>query len=196
MKPILVTLCALLLLTVTPKTFSQTTNISTPRIAVIVPEKIDVEWYWYHYTSESQHVVQSAIEKALLNKGFDLIDVTVLSTLAGPEGLQQVTNQAASKKLAAKLGATHLVTGTAIASQAGESSAYGVGIHRYTADVALRVVQIADGKIITTAEATETLGAEARRAAARKALQEAGRKAARGVATKLQRVLSESVETH
>lgn len=192
MRPTIYALSALLLVSLVPNVHSQT-DASEPRIAVIVPERIDVEWYWYHYTTESQHVVQSAIESALLSKGFDLVDVTALSTLAGPEGLRQVTNQAASKKLAAELGATHLVTGTASASQAGASTAYGVGIHRYTADVALRVVQIADGKVITTAEATETLGAEARRAAARKALKEAGRKAARSIAAKLERALDTPV---
>ena len=48
------------------------TAVEQARFLVLLPERIDVEWFWYYYTDEAQHIVQSAVEKSLVRAGFDL----------------------------------------------------------------------------------------------------------------------------
>ena len=152
------------------------------RLVVFMPEQIDVEWFWYYYTTESQYFVQGAVEKALVAEGFDVIDVAGQAMFQEEGDIKNVMNQGQAVKLAQKLGASHLVIGKANAISGGNSVAYGISVYRSSSDAMAKVVSIADGKVLSTEEASAKGGGQSQRMAAQEALKEVGDSLARKLA--------------
>lgn len=151
---------------------------AVPRFAVFLPERIDQQWYWILYTIEIQHVVQSAIEKALVDGGFDVVDVSLMN-LPADGGIAQVTSMDQAVKRAAANGVDYVIVGMATADPQSESSAYGLRVTRATATVTARLVRVSDAKVLSVQETSAMMGGEAFRAAAREALKRAGADAGR-----------------
>lgn len=154
-------------------------------ILVILPERIEVEWYWYFYTTEVRHLVQSEVEKALVRADMDVIDLTAADALATTYDLDGLLTQSTALDAARSVGAAYLVHGRAIAVRASSSTAYGLSVHRSQADISANLIRVEDGKVLAAEDVVETGGGESQPIAARKALREGGRK----VAGKLVRAL-------
>jgi hypothetical protein len=141
---------------------------------VVLPERIDVEWYWYHYTAESQHIVQSAVEQALIRNKFPVKEAARSPRIQEINSIDQLLNAAEGIKLAESVNADHLITGSAVAVWAGQNIAYGVAVHRASVEVTAKIVRVSDGKVMAVEQASATEGAQSQRMAAQKALKTAG----------------------
>lgn len=156
-----------------------------PKFIVLLPEQIDREWFWFYYTEEAQHIVQSAVEKALIDAGFDVIYVTSMDASGS---INDVISKDAAVRKAASMGADYAIVGTAIADKKSEGTAYGVTVIRATATITARIIRVKDGKILAVEEATAEEGGQALKSASRDALKKAGRDIARKLARAAQRI--------
>lgn len=146
------------------------------RIAVILPEQVDGEWYWFDYGGGQQHLVQNAVEKALVNAGFEIIDV---ANIGGRISLEDLIQPKTAASKGAELGADYVVVGKATAARASEGSAYGVNVVRANAEITVRLVRVSDGKVLAVDDANALAGGQATKAAGQAALKQAGADAAR-----------------
>jgi curli biogenesis system outer membrane secretion channel CsgG len=151
---------------------------AAPKIAVITPEQIDGEWFWYSWGGGQQHIVQSAIERALLRAGFEVVDVTALGSW---RSLDDLIGARTAQQRGKELGADFVVAGKATAVKASEGSAYGVNVVRANAEITLRLVRVSDGKVLAVEDASAQAGGQAARAAGQEALKQAAQTAARKI---------------
>lgn len=147
-----------------------------PRIAVIAPEQVDGEWFWYAYGGGNQHIVQSEVEKVLVRAGFDVVDVSALGSWRSLDDLIGARTAADKGK---ELGVDYVIAGKATAVKASEGAAYGVTVIRANAEVTLRLVRVSDGKVLAVEDASAQAGGQAVRAAGQAALKTAGQQIAR-----------------
>jgi len=150
---------------------------------VVLPERIDEVWYWMHYSEQSQHLAQTAVERDLIRAGLLVVDAatlqghlrdgTNLETLMGTQGALDVARRA---------GATYLITGQATATRSSQGSAYGVTVVRANAEATARIVRVADARVLGVFEASALEGGEASRAAGQQAIRKAARSLAKEVA--------------
>lgn len=151
-------------------------------VVVFVPERIDQEWFWYYFTAEAQHVVQSAIERALIDAGVTVLDIST-QPLSG--SMDDVLSPDQARALAQKMGAEYMIWGKAIADKKSDSTAYGVRVIRATATITARLIRVSDGRVLASEEVTAEEGGQALRAAGREALKKAGQQIARKLAKAL-----------
>jgi hypothetical protein len=166
-----------------------------PSFLVIVPERVEVEWYWYFYTDESQHIVQSEIEKRLVRDGHTVLEIGGEEMLGVDLTLENILKRQTALDVAKRLGATHLIHGQATAAPASHSVAYGVNVYRSDADIQVRVVRVADGKVLAVEDASATGGSEAQKAAGRAGLKDAGKKLAKKVGRAVDKILQGADES-
>ncbi|MBN2562806.1 MAG: hypothetical protein JXQ75_17930 [Phycisphaerae bacterium] len=159
------------------------------RIVVILPEQVDTEWFWYYYTETSQHLVQAAVEKALMDAGLDVLDVTAIGVFKGDGSIDTLWDQGFALRKAAEAGATHLVIGRATASRMSHDTAYGVSVYRSAADITAKLIRVSDGKVLVVTDSSATEGGQAQKAAGREALKKAGKI----IATKLASAAAEEL---
>lgn len=159
------------------------------RLVVIMPEQIDTEWFWYYYTEISEHVVQAAVEKALIGAGFDVIDLTAVDVFQGNSSINQLWDSGFALRKAAEMGATHLILGRATATRLSTDSAYGVTVVRASAEITARLIRVSDAKVLAVEDASATAGGQAQKTAGRDALKQAGRT----IAGKLLRAAQEKI---
>lgn len=151
------------------------------KIVVFLPERIENAWFWFYYTEEIQHIVQTAVERALINAGLEVIDVAT-ATFESTGNLDQVTSKEHAVGKAKEMGAQFVIMGTATADPAGSSMAYGLNVVRVSADITARLVRVSDGKILAVEQASATAGGQALRGAGKDALKDAGTAIARKLA--------------
>ena len=163
---------------------------SAVSFVVFLPEQIDTEWFWYYYTETEQHIVQSLVEKKLIDAGYEVIDISMANLDDESFSIEDVTSPRNAVQLARKLGATYAIVGKASASQAGNTVAYGINVIRAGAEASARIVQVSDGKIIAVEEASSKGGGQAQKMAAQGALKEAGRVLADRLASRLNLLLA------
>ena len=161
---------------------------SAPKFVVFLPERVDTEWYWYYYSDQSQHLVQSAVEKALIAAGFDVIDLASIHKLQASGSIDEITSVAGARAAAQDAGAEYAIVGTATAVKASEGSAYGVNVVRSNAEITAKILRVSDGKILDIEEASAQEGGQAARAAGQAALKKAAPGFARKLATAAKRV--------
>ena len=145
------------------------------KYVVFLPERVDLMWFWYYYTDIQQYFVQSAVEKALLSAGKELVDLSTCDAFQAGGTITQVTNPAEAIKKAASLGAVFAVIGQADAVKTSESVAYGVGVYRANANANARIIRVRDGKMLATEEATAQGGGQSVQGATQDALKNVGR---------------------
>lgn len=154
---------------------------ATAKFVVFLPERIDTSWFWFYYTEEVQHIVQSAVEKALISAGLEVVDVGT-GTFESSGNIDQVTSKDLAVSRAKQMGAAYVIVGTATADKGSSSTAYGVNVVRASADITARLVRVSDGKILAVEDASAAAGGEALRTAGKEALKVAGADIARKLA--------------
>jgi len=145
------------------------------KFVVFLPERVDLMWFWYYYTDIQQYFVQSAVEKALLGAGKELVDLTTSDAFQTGGTITQVTNPAEAIKKAASLGATYAVIGQADAVKTSENVAYGVAVYRANANANARIIRVKDGKMLAMEDATAQGGGQSVQGATQDALKNVGR---------------------
>lgn len=158
------------------------------KVVIILPEQVDTEMFWYYYSDIAQHIVQSKIEQALINSGFEVVDLATIKQLQSAGSLDALTTSAGACALAKGAGATYAIVGKATAVKASEGTAYGVNVVRSSAEITARIIRVSDGKVVGSADASAQKGGQASRAAGQEALKSAGEGLARKLATTLKRV--------
>jgi hypothetical protein len=154
-----------------PPTESPAAN-NAPTVAVLLPERIDQEWFWYYFTGESAHIVQSIMEKALLDAGVVVLDVSS-QPLTG--SLDSILSPDQARALAQKMGAEYMIWGQAIADKKSDSMAYGVRVVRASATITAKLIRVSDGRVMASEEISAEEGGQALRAAGREALKKAAK---------------------
>lgn len=162
-----------------PTTEPATQAAPAPSVVVFVPERIDQEWFWYYFTAEAQHIVQSTIERALIDAGITVLDI---SSQSPARSMNDVLSADQARELAQKMGAEFMIWGQAIAEKKSETTAYGVRVIRATATITARLVRVSDSRVLASEEVTAEEGGQALRAAGREALKKAGQQIARKMA--------------
>jgi hypothetical protein len=158
------------------------------KFVVFLPEQVDAEWFWYYYSDTSQHIVQSAVEKALINAGFDVIDIGSVKNLQVGWSIQKIASTDGAKEAAREAGATYAVVGSATAVKASEGAAYGVNVFRSNAEITAKIIRVSDGKILAMEDAGAQKGGQAQQSAGQEALKDAGGAIARKIAAAAKRV--------
>ena len=140
---------------------------------VLLPERIDHDWYWILYTDVSQHIVQSAIEKALIRAGLNVVDLSTITLPSVGSDMQQIMsiNYAVEAGRIAK--ADYVITGQATAVKASEGFAYGVNVYRSQAEISAKIVRVSDGRILEVEDASQLEGGQSAQAAGQSALKKA-----------------------
>jgi hypothetical protein len=155
---------------------------SAPTFVVILPERIDHAWYWLLYTDTSQHIVQSAIEKALIRAGLNVIDLNTVSLPGFGNDLQQLMSINYAVEAGKTARADYVITGQATAVKASEGFAYGVNVFRSQAEITAKIVRVSDGKILEIEDASMLEGGQSAQAAGQSALKKAGTQLASKIA--------------
>lgn len=146
---------------------------ATPKFLVILPEEVDGVWYWSYFTTESQHIVQSAVEKKLVDAGLDVVDLSTLK-MNKNGSLDSLMGTAGAVAQAKEAGAAYVIVGKATAVNGGTSVAYGVTVTRMAANLTAKIVRVSDGKVLKVVEASANEGGQGMRAAGQSALKKAG----------------------
>lgn len=157
-----------------------------PKIAVIMPEQIDGDWYWFDYGAGQQHLAQTAFEKAVVGAGYEILDV---ANIGGRISFDELINPKTATAKGRDLGADYVIAGKATASKASEGSAYGVNVVRTRAEITARLVRVSDGKVLAVEDGSGDAGGQAVRTSG----QEAIKKAAGPVARKLVAALKKNL---
>lgn len=166
------------------------------RILVLLPERIDVEWYWYYYTTESQHIVQAAVEKELIRAGYDVVDVSAAAVFGEAGDVEGLAAAGTALEFGRAVGATYVIAGQAEAVRASHDVAYGVDVYRSSADMTAKILRTSDGKVLAVEDASALEGGQSQRVAGREALKNLGKDIARKLRLRLAKVLeSEELET-
>ncbi len=158
-----------------------------PVFAVILPERIDHAWYWILYTDTAQHIVQSAIEKALVRAGVEVIDLNTASLPSVGNDMQQLMSMAFALDAGRQVKADYVITGQATAIKASEGQAYGVNVFRSQVDIVAKIVRVSDGKIMDIEDASVQEGGQSTQGAGQAGLKKAGTQ----VASKIARIARE-----
>ena len=145
------------------------------KFVVLLPERVDLMWCWYYYTDVRQYFVQSAVERALINAGKEIVDLTTCDAFQAGGVITEITNPAEAIKKAAALGATYAVIGQADAVKASENIAYGVTVVRANANASARILRVKDGKMLAMEEATAQGSGQSVQSATQDALKNVGR---------------------
>lgn len=160
------------------------------KVIVLLPEQVDGVWFWSYYTTESQHIVQSAIEKALIAQGLDVIDLATVKQFGTSGSINDLIQPSGAATKAREAGAAFVITGSATAVHAGQSVAYGATTARSQAEIRAKLVRVSDGKVIAMEEASALEGGMA----ARMAGQEALKKAVKQIATRIAKATKTAAE--
>jgi curli biogenesis system outer membrane secretion channel CsgG len=158
----------------------------TARVAVILPEQVDGDWYWYDAGAGQQHLAQTAFEKAFVQAGFEILDV---ANIGGRISFEELINPKTATAKGRELGADYVVAGKATASKASEGSAYGVNVIRARAEITARLVRVSDGKVLAVEDGFAESGGQAVKTAGQEALKKASPPVARKLAAALRKTV-------
>jgi len=153
-----------------------------PTFVVILPERIDHNWYWFLYTDTAQHIVQSAIEKALVRAGLNVIDLNTITLPGFGNDFQKLLSVGYAVEAGKTAMADYVITGQATAVKASEGYAYGVNVFRAQAEITAKIVRVSDGKILEIEDASMLEGGQSAQAAGQSALKKAGTQLASKIA--------------
>ncbi len=156
----------------------------TVSFVVLLPERIDHAWYWLLYSDQAQHIVQSAIEKALIRAGLDVIDVSGAPLPPFGGDWQRMQSAAYAVTAGKQLGADYVIAGQATAVKSSQSEAYGVTVTRAQAEITAKIIRVNDGRVIEVEDASALEGGQSVQAAGQTALKKAGEQIAAKLARK------------
>ncbi len=161
-----------------------------PKFVIFLPEQVDSEWFWYYYSDTAQHIVQSAVEKALINAGFDVIDIATIKGLADRGSIEQIISPAEAARQAQANGATYAIVGQATAMKASQGVAYGVNVVRSQAEITVKIIRASDGKVLAVEDASAETGGQSQRVAGQAALKDASKVLSKKIVAAVRKVTS------
>ena len=157
-----------------------------PRIAVIMPEQVDGDWYWFDSGAGQQHLAQTAFEKAVVGAGYEILDV---ANIGGRLSWDELINPKTATAKGRELGADYVIAGKATASKSSEGSAYGVNVIRARAEITARLVRVSDGKVLAVEDGVGDAGGQAVKTASQEAIKKAAPPVARKLVSALRKAL-------
>ena len=160
-------------------------NADMPRVMVIVDEKID-------NVDATARKVAGKIEKALLEKGYRIVDARQFAEVKGRDAAAADATKA--KELGRRYGAELIIAGGAQAEFGGEREVYGIKTNEYTADGEVKLIITDTGEILAVASASSKKSSQGKSQAASKSLDEIGESVAAELMTKLDAKMKEMKE--
>ncbi len=156
-----------------------------PRVMVVVDEKIDDK-------DAAARKVAGKIEKALLEKGYRIIDSKQFESVKGRD--LSAVDPVKAKELGRRYGAELIIAGGAQTQFGGEKDVYGIKISEYTADGEVKIIITDTGEILALASATSKKSSQGKSQASSKSLEEIGDALAAELMMKLDAKMKEMKE--
>lgn len=158
-----------------------------PRVMVVVDEKIDDK-------DATARKVAGKIEKALLEKGYRIVDSKQFEQVRGRDLAMGDLNPTKAKELGRRYGAELIIAGGAQTMFGGERETYGIKTNEFTADGEVKLIITDTGEILAVASASSKKAAQGKAQAASKSLEEVGDMIAAELMTKLDAKMKEMKE--
>jgi hypothetical protein len=186
MKRILSLLCLFSLLgtLIQPGTLAAQ-NADMPRVMVVIDEKID-------NVDATARKVAGKIEKALLEKGYRIVDSRQFSEVKARDVAAADATKA--KELGRRYGAELIIAGGAQSNFGGERDVYGIKSNEFTADGEVKLIITDTGEILAVESASSKKSSQGKAQAASKSLEEVGETLATGLMAKLDAKMKEMKE--
>lgn len=158
-----------------------------PRVMVVVDEKIDDK-------DVTARKVAGKIEKALLDKGYRIVDARQFEQVRARDLALGDLNPTKAKELGRRYGAELIIAGGAQTQFGGERETYGIKTNEYTADGEVKLIITDTGEILAVASATSKKSAQGKAQAASKSLDDIGEMLAAELMSKLDAKMKEMKE--
>jgi hypothetical protein len=158
-----------------------------PRVMVVVDEKIDDK-------DATARKVAGKIEKALLEKGYRIVDAKQFEAVKGRDLALGDLNPTKAKELGRRYGAELIIAGGAQSVMGGEREVYGIKTVDYTADGEVKLIITDTGEILAVASATSKKASQGKSQAASKSLEDIGDQLASELLAKLDAKMKEMKE--
>ena len=160
-------------------------NADMPRVMVVVDEKID-------NVDATARKVAGKIEKALLEKGYRIVDSRQFSEVrardfAAPDAVK-------AKELGRRYGAELIIAGGAQANFGGEKEVYGIKTNEFTSDGEVKLIITDTGEILAVSSASSKKSSQGKAQAASKSLEEVGDVLAADLMSKIEMKMKEQKE--
>ena len=123
-------------------------NADMPRVMVVVDEKID-------NVDATARKVAGKIEKALLEKGYRIVDSRQFSEVRARDIAAADATKA--KELGRRYGAELIIAGGAQANFGGEKEVYGIKSNEFTSDGEVKLIITDTGEILAVSSAEQYL---------------------------------------
>ncbi|MHB1048979.1 MAG: hypothetical protein ACYC09_02780 [Bacteroidota bacterium] len=158
-----------------------------PRVMVVVDERIDDK-------DVTARKVAGKIEKALLEKGYRIVDARQFDQVRGRDLAMGDLNPTKAKELGRRYGAELIIAGGAHAEFGGEREVYGIKTSEYTSDGEVKLIITDTGEILAVASATSKKSSQGKSQAASRALEDVGNTLAADLMGKLDAKMKEMKE--
>jgi hypothetical protein len=158
-----------------------------PRVMVVVDEKIDDK-------DATARKVAGKIEKALLEKGYRIVDSKQFEQVRARDLALGDLNPAKAKEIGRRYGAELIVTGGAQTMFGGERETYGIKTNEYTADGEVKLILTDTGEILAVASASSKKASQGKAQASSRSLEDVGDMLAAEVMKKLDAKMKEMKE--
>ncbi|MFZ4619643.1 MAG: hypothetical protein ACOYNS_03730 [Bacteroidota bacterium] len=186
MKRILSLLCLFSLLgTLVQPAKMMAQNPDMPRVMVVVDEKID-------NVDATARKVAGKIEKALLEKGYRIVDSRQFSEVKARD--ISAADATKAKELGRRYGAELIIAGGAQSNFGGERDVYGIKSNEFTADGEVKLIITDTGEILAVASASSKKSSQGKAQAASKSLEEVGESLAVELMAKIDAKMKEMKE--
>ena len=160
-------------------------NADMPRVMVVVDEKID-------NVDATARKVAGKIEKALLEKGYRIVDSRQFSEVKARDVAAADATKA--KELGRRYGAELIIAGGAQANFGGEKEIYGIKSNEYTSDGEVKLIITDTGEILAVSSASSKKSSQGKAQAASKSLEDVGDILAADLMTKIDAKMKEMQE--
>jgi tetratricopeptide (TPR) repeat protein len=186
MKRILSLLCLFTLLgTLIQPAALMAQNADMPRVMVVIDEKID-------NVDATARKVAGRIEKALLEKGYRIVDSRQFSEVRARDVAAADATKA--KELGRRYGAELIIAGGAQSNFGGEKEVYGIKSNEFTADGEVKLIITDTGEILAVSSASSKKSSQGKAQAASKSLEEVGETLATELMAKIDAKMKEMKE--
>ena len=160
-------------------------NADMPRVMVVVDEKID-------NVDATARKVAGKIEKALLEKGYRIVDSRQFSEVRARDIAAADATKA--KELGRRYGAELIIAGGAQANFGGEKEVYGIKSNEFTSDGEVKLIITDTGEILAVSSASSKKSSQGKAQAASKSLEEVGDVLAADLMAKIEMKMKEMKE--
>ena len=160
-------------------------NADMPRVMVVVDEKID-------NVDATARKVAGKIEKALLEKGYRIVDSRQFSEVRARDIAAADATKA--KELGRRYGAELIIAGGAQANFGGEKEVYGIKSTEFTSDGEVKLIITDTGEILAVSSASSKKSSQGKAQAASKSLEEVGDVLAADLMAKIEMKMKEMKE--